>query len=196
MAAGDASSEPLNELLQRWQRGDRAAFDEAVPVVYEELRRLARVLLRNERAGHTLGCTALVHEAYLRLCGASGAAGESLQARAHFFGAAARAMRRVLVDHARARKAVKRGEGHTMLELDQVAIGVDPNLDVLALDLALDELNTLDPERARIVELRFFAGLSLEEAAALLDCSEATLKRDWAFARAWLYRRITGEPEK
>lgn len=196
MAPGDASFEPLTELLQRWQRGDRAAFDEAVPVVYEELRRLARVLLQNERGGHTLGCTALVHEAYLRLCGASGGSGASLQVRAHFFGAAARAMRRVLVDHARARKAVKRGEGHAMLELDQVAIGVDPNLDVLALDLALDELQEKDPERARIVELRFFAGLSLEEAAALLGCSESTLKRDWAFARAWLYRRIAGEAEK
>lgn len=196
MPAGDAHTESLTELLQRWQRGDKAAFDQAVPVVYEELRRLARILLLNERAGHTLGCTALVHEAYLRLCGASGGSGASWQARSHFFGAAARAMRRVLVDHARAKKALKRGEGQVAVELDQVFLDVDPNLDVLALDLALDELEALDAERARIVELRFFAGLSLKEAAALLQCSEATLKRDWAFARAWLYRRITGEAER
>jgi RNA polymerase sigma factor (TIGR02999 family) len=190
MDEADQNQKPLTLLLDRWAAGDKKAFEDLVPAVYEELRRLARMLLLNEQRGHTLGCTALVHEAYLRLVDQTRT---DWSGRAHFFGAAARAMRRVLVDHARAKKAAKRGEGAVAVELDQVTLSVEPNLDVLALDRALEELAGFDPERARIVELRYFGGLSVEEAAAIVGTSPATVKRDWAVARAWLYRRMTGE---
>lgn len=177
-------------LLDRWSNGDTKAFEEMVPLVYTELKRLAQHLLKNERSGHTLQSTALVHEAYLRLVDQTRI---GWNGRAHFFGAAARAMRRVLVDHARARNAQKRGDGAVRVDLDHVTIAVEPDLDVLALDRALDELAAFDPERARIVELRYFGGLSVEEAAAILDSSPATVKRHWTVARAWLFRRISGE---
>lgn len=182
----------LTQLLERWTQGDQSAFDELVPAVYGELRRLARLLLLNERAGHTLGCTALVHEAYLRLVSQTRT---DWIGRAHFFGAASRAMRRVLVDHARARKAIKRGDGAVAVELDQVMLAIEPNLDVVALDRALAELAAFDAERARIVELRFFGGLSVEETAAIVGSSPATVKRDWTVARAWLYNRMKGKAE-
>lgn len=182
----------LTQLLERWTQGDQSAFDELVPAVYGELRRLARLLLLNERPGHTLGCTALVHEAYLRLVSQTRT---DWIGRAHFFGAASRAMRRVLVDHARARKAIKRGDGAVAVELDQVMLAIEPNLDVVALDRALEELAAFDAERARIVELRFFGGLSVEETAAILGSSPSTVKRDWTVARAWLYKRMKGEME-
>jgi RNA polymerase sigma factor (TIGR02999 family) len=192
MAEADPPAPQLTQLLERWTQGDQSAFDELVPAVYDELRRLARLLLLNERAGHTLGCTALVHEAYLRLVGQTRT---DWIGRAHFFGAASRAMRRVLVDHARARNAVKRGDGAVAVELDQVMLAIEPDLDVVALDRALEELAAFDLERARIVELRFFGGLSVEETAAIVGSSPATVKRDWTVARAWLYKRMKGEAE-
>lgn len=181
---------PLTLMLERWASGDQSAFEELVPLVYTELRRLARLLLLNERKGHTLGCTALVHEAYLRLVDQTRM---DWNGRAHFFGAAATAMRRVLVDHARARRAVKRGAGAEGMELDRVVLGVELDLDVLALDHALEELAAFDPEGARMIELRFFGGLSVEETAAVMGTSPATVKREWTAARAWLYRRMRGE---
>lgn len=146
-------------------------------------------MLRGERSGHTLGCTALVNEAYLRLAGPTQMDWTS---RAHFLGAASCAMRRVLVDHARSRKALKRGEGVAHDELDQVVLAVEPDLDVMALDQALDEFAAFDPERAKVVELRFFGGLSIEETADILGSSPATVKRDWSAARAWLFQRMKG----
>ncbi|HBY63162.1 MAG TPA: RNA polymerase subunit sigma-70 [Solibacterales bacterium] len=189
MPQDDARGATLTLLLSRWSEGDAGAFDQIVPLVYDELRRLARLLLRTERAGHTLGCTALVHEAYLRLVDQTQSDWNS---RAHFFGAAARAMRRVLVDHARARNALKRGEGAVPEDIGLIALAVEPDLDVLALDCALDEFAGFDPERARVVELRFFGGLSIEETAAIMGSSPATVKRDWAAARAWLYQKMKG----
>jgi RNA polymerase sigma factor (TIGR02999 family) len=179
----------LTQLLERWSAGDRTAFEELVPAVYAELRRLARLLLLNERRGHTLGCTALVNEAYLRLVDQTRT---DWNGRAHFFGAAATAMRMVLVDHARARKAVKRGEGAVAVELDQVVLAVEPDIDVIALDCALEELASFAPEGARLIELRFFGGMSVEETAAVMGTSPATVKRNWSAARAWLYRRLNG----
>ncbi|MCZ2148783.1 MAG: sigma-70 family RNA polymerase sigma factor [Bryobacterales bacterium] len=189
MGSADDPGIPLTQLLQRWTAGDEQAFEELVPLVYEELRRLAKVMLAREKPGHTLNCTALVHEAYLRLVGRSTTDWES---RSQFFGAAARAMRRVLVDHARARHAKKRGDGVTPLELDEASLSIEMDLDVLSLDRALEELAALDPERAKVVELRYFGGLSIEETAALTRTSPATVKRDWLAARAWLFRRMTG----
>ncbi|MBY0375893.1 MAG: sigma-70 family RNA polymerase sigma factor [Bryobacteraceae bacterium] len=181
----------VTALLDRWTEGDTEAFEAMVPLVYDELRRVARVLLLQERRGHTLGCTALVHEAYLRLVDQSRTTWPN---RAYFFGAAARAMRRVLLDHARARNAQKRGDGAIPVDLDSVTLAVDPDFDMIALDRALDELTAFDPHRARVVELRYFGGLSIEETAAIVDSSPATVKRDWAVARAWLFQRISGSP--
>lgn len=182
----------VTALLDSWTQGDEAAFDRMVPLVYDELRRVARVLLLQERRGHTLGCTALVHEAYLRLVDQNHTDWPN---RAYFFGAAARAMRRVLLDHARAKNAQKRGDGAVPVDLDSVTLAVDPDFDMIALDRALDQLTAFDPERARIVELRYFGGLSIEETAAVVNSSPATVKRDWAVARAWLFQRITGESQ-
>lgn len=185
-----SSSESLTQLLRSWADGDKAAFEELLPRVYNQLKSLARQLLSGERSGHTLSCTALVHEAYLRLVDQVGI---DWQGRAHFFGAAAVTMRRILVDHARARNSQKRGEGVTMEDLSMVQIAQDPKLDVLELDLALTALAAIDPERAKVVELRYFAGLSIEETAMVVQRSPATVKRDWTVARAWLYREIMGE---
>ncbi|MFN7936224.1 MAG: sigma-70 family RNA polymerase sigma factor [Bryobacteraceae bacterium] len=190
MGETSAAAGQITLLLDRWARGDAQAFEEMVPIVYDELRVLARTLLHHERKGHTLGCTALVHEAFLRLVDQTKTDWKS---RAHFFGSAARAMRRVLVDHARARKALKRGKGVDAVSLDFVDAAMEPNVDVLALDRALDELSAFDPERAQLVEMRYFGGLSVEETAALMERSTTSVKRDWTLARAWLYRRITGE---
>jgi len=183
----EPSEEQLTRLLRRWSEGDESAFEELFPLVYHSLKRLAHQLFRMEHSGHTLQTTALVHEAWMRLSSASEV---QWNGRAHFFGAAATAMRRVLVDHARACNAIKRGENPVLVPLDQVRIAFEPNLDVIALDSALDDLAAFDPERARMVELRYFAGLSIEETAAVLESSAATVKRDWAATRAWLYRRM------
>jgi RNA polymerase sigma factor (TIGR02999 family) len=173
-----------------WGAGDRAAGERLLPEVYAELRRCAARAMRRESAEHTLQATALVHEAYLRLVDQRRV---QWQNRAHFFGIAAQVMRRILVDHARARHAAKRGGGATQLTLgdgDAAAPAADGALDLLALHDALERLAGLDPEQARLVELRYFGGLSIEETAEALDVSPATVKREWALARAWLRREL------
>ncbi len=182
------ASPDVTQLLQDWRNGDEAARNELMSAVYEELRRQAGRYLRRERSDHTLQPTALVHEAYIQLIDQSRVNWEN---RAHFFGAAARLMRRILVDHARAHQAEKRGSGEENIALDE-ALGVPDNKDVnlLALNDALDELGRLDAQQSRVVELRYFGGLSIEETAAVLDISPATVKREWSMAKVWLHRQI------
>jgi RNA polymerase sigma factor (TIGR02999 family) len=171
--------------------GRHADYDELFPLVYGELRRIAAREMRREKPGRTLQTTALVHEAYLRLIKD---ASLSFESRAHFLGIAARAMREILIEHARARAARKRGGGAVRLTLSDVVAPVpSPAIDVLALDEALQRLARLDERHARVVELRYFGGLSVEETAAALDLSPATVKRAWTLARAWLYRELAGE---
>jgi RNA polymerase sigma-70 factor (ECF subfamily) len=179
----------ISQLLTEWAARDPTARDRLVPLVYEELRRLAHYYLRGERAGHTLQTTALVNELYVRLAGI-----KDLQwrDRAHFFAMAGTLMRRVLVDYARYRGRDKRGGGLLVTSLDDHAVTPGQSVDILALDEALERLATVDPQQGRIVELRFFAGLSVEETAAALDISPATVKRDWATAKMWLHRELTG----
>ncbi|MEZ5289137.1 MAG: sigma-70 family RNA polymerase sigma factor [Vicinamibacterales bacterium] len=178
----------ITDLLQRWQDGNADAFDELVPRVYDELRALAARLLRNERPGHLLDTGALVHEAYLRLVDQTRM---SWSGRAHFFGAAATAMRRILVDQARRRLADKRGAGAIHEDIDvAVTLSVEPNLDVLAVHEALSALADFDHELSRLVELRYFAGLTLDETANVMQVSPQTISRDWTVARAWLSRRL------
>jgi RNA polymerase sigma factor (TIGR02999 family) len=187
----------VTELLRAWGAGDAFARQALVPLVYEELRRQARQVLGREEAGHTLQPTALVHEAWLRLCDQHDARWES---RAQFFAIAAQVMRRVLVDHARTRRAVKRGGGAVQVSLGDAeraaALGAGSDatsldaVDVLALDGALARLAALDPEKARLVDLRYFAGLSIPEVAAVLGVSPATVGREWAVARMWLRREL------
>jgi RNA polymerase sigma factor (TIGR02999 family) len=186
--AADTSND-LTQLLHAWRNGDEAARNQLMSLVYDELRRLAGSYLRRERVEHTLQPTALVHEAYLQLIDQSQVSWES---RAHFFGAAARLMRRILVDHARAHKAEKRGGGEERLELNE-AIGVPAQKDInlLALDDALSELTRIDQQQSQIVELRYFGGLSIEETATVLKISPATVKREWSMAKVWLYRQIS-----
>jgi RNA polymerase sigma factor (TIGR02999 family) len=180
----------VTELLIKWRDGDRAALDQLLPLVYRELRRLARYYLSQERPDHTLQATALVHEAYLRLVGEQGA---NWQNRAHFFAIAAARMRQILVDHARSRYAAKRGGGeYLLLSLSEV----DPpakerDIKLLALDDALQRLEAFDSQKVRLVELRYFGGLTIEETAEVLKISPATVKRDWSLARAWLRTEIT-----
>lgn len=177
-------------LLDRWNRGDQAAHDELLSLLYGELRSLAAGILRGERRDHTLQPTALVHEAYMRLIGLTDL---TLESRRHFYGAAAGTMRRILVDHARQRKARKRG-GPDAVRVDVEdldALAGPAGLDFEALDQALEAFARVAPEQARVVELRYFAGLSIDETAALVGVSPATVKRHWAFARAWLYRALT-----
>jgi RNA polymerase sigma factor (TIGR02999 family) len=186
----------ITDLLQRWQTGDAQALDEVTPLVYRELRQIAARYLARERHDHTLQSTALVHEAFLKLVDQDRV---DWQSRTHFFGLAAQLMRRILVDHARGAGRVKRGAGVPKISLDDGAEGAassGPDLaDILTLDGALEELERLDPRQCRIVELRFFSGLTIEETADAMKLSPGTIKREWTVARAWLYRRITGEPE-
>jgi RNA polymerase sigma factor (TIGR02999 family) len=190
-----SSSSDVTRLLLRWSKGDEDAFERLLPLVYSELRRIASKQLRRERPDHTLAPTALVHELYLRLIDQRRATWEN---RAHFFGLAAQMMRRILVDYARARQAGKRGGSRTRVSLEEVLEeagpgggGPDPSAaDVLAIDEALTRLAVIDSEQARIVELRFFAGLTVEETALLLKRSPRTVKREWRLARAWLYREL------
>ncbi len=169
---------------------NQAVYDELFPLVYAELRRIAAREMRREKPGRTLQTTALVHEAYLRLLKD---ASLSFENRAHFLGVAARAMREILIEHARARSARKRGGGAVRLTLDDLVAPVSsPSIDVLALDEALQRLARLDERHARVVELRYFGGLSVEETAAALELSPATVKRDWTLARAWLFRELAG----
>jgi RNA polymerase sigma factor (TIGR02999 family) len=178
----------VTQLLQRWSGGDSRALDELTPLVYSEVRKLARSYLRRERPNHTLQPTALVNEAYLRLVDQRRV---QWQSRAHFFGIAAQMMRRVLVDHARMRQAEKRGAGENAVALDE-ALGVSTGrgLDLVRLDDALEALAALDARQARIVELRFFGELSIEETAEVVQVSPATVKREWAVARTWLRREL------
>jgi RNA polymerase sigma factor (TIGR02999 family) len=183
-------SHNISHLLKEWSDGDRRALDKLIPLVYEELRRQAARYLRRERPGHTLQTTALIHEAYLRLVDAGDV---HWQGRAHFFAIAANLMRRILVEHARRRDADKRGGSHIRVPLDEaVAVAGGTDVDLLAIDEALDRLAAIDPQQARVVELRFFSGLSVEETAAALGVSPKTVKRDWSVARAWLRREIGG----
>jgi RNA polymerase sigma factor (TIGR02999 family) len=186
------SSQPsdVTLLLQAWSQGDREALDRLMPLVYAELKRMAHRYLARERVGHGLQTTALVHEAYLKLVDQSRA---QWQNRAQFFGVAAQLMRRILVDHARARDAAKRGAGHSPVSLDEApTVAATPEQDLVGLDAALTRLSELDPRQGRIVELRFFGGLSVDEAAEVLSLSPATIKREWAMAKAWLYRELGG----
>ena len=180
-------------LLDNWSKGDQNALDQLTPVVYDELRRLAASYMRRERQDHTLQSTALVNEAYLKLVDQKNVVWQN---RAHFFGIAAQMIRRILVDHARAHKAEKRGGGAGVLSLDE-AIGVPEkrDIEILSLNDALTRLSELDPQQGRIVKLRFFTGLSIEETAEVVGVSPATVKREWAAARAWLFREISRKPE-
>jgi RNA polymerase sigma factor (TIGR02999 family) len=177
--------ETVTRLLHAWSTGDLRARDELMPMVYAELRRRAAAHLKRERPGHTLRPTDLLHEAYLRLC----AQNAGFQNRDHFFGVASRLMRRVLVDHARARSAAKRGHGLRVTLADDVA-AASPPADLLDLDTALDELASRDAREARVVELRYFGGLTLQETARVLGVSLATAKNDWTHAKAWLFARL------
>jgi RNA polymerase sigma factor (TIGR02999 family) len=182
------SPHEITRLLVDWGRGDQQALEKLTPIVYEELRRLAGRYLRQERPGHTLQSTALVHEAYLKLIGQHSI---QWQNRAQFFGVAAQMIRRILVDYARTRHAAKRGANAPRLSLDEaIATPGERDLDLVALDDALDGLAQLDPRQSRLVELRFFGGLTMEEAAEVLNMSLATAKRDWTAAKAWLFREI------
>ena len=179
----------LTGLLVSWRQGDTAALERLIPLVYEELRRVARHHIQREPPGHALQATALVHEVYLRLVDVERL---TLNGRTHFFAVAARLMRQVLVDHARRQRADKRGGGDTMLRLDEVSPAAQPSsVDVLALDEALEALSSIDGRQCRVVELRFFAGLSIDETAEALEISPATVEREWALAKAWLYRRLS-----
>lgn len=180
-------SHPVSELLVKWRAGDQDALQVLVPLVYSELRAVAHYHLQRERPGHTLQTTALVHEAYLRLCDQRPFDAEN---RSHFVGITARLMRQILVDYARARGAAKRGPGQ-QVELDTaVAMPQLPNAEVLAVDDALQALAQVDEQQSRLVELRFFGGLTIEEAAEVLGISRSTAKRDWNVAKAWLTRQM------
>ena len=190
----EPSQSDVTLLLKRLSEGDKSVLHQLVPVVYGELRRLASSYMRHERPDHTLQTTALVHEAYLQLVG---------QERAHwgnrgqFFGVAAQLMRRILVDHARAHNAAKRGGISSKFSLDEAMVmAKERGGDLLAIEELLTRLAAIDPQQARVVELRFFAGLSVEETAQALAISDRTVKRDWAMAKAWIQRELRGSPQR
>ncbi len=176
-----------DELIAKWRAGDQAALQSLLPLIYEELRRVASNHLRAERAGHTLQTTALIHEAYLRLIGGEGVI---IQDHCHFVALASRLMRQVLVDHARGRLAAKRHGGIKVTMSEALELAPQSQVDLLAVDDALNRLSQLDPQQARVVELRFFGGLSIAETSQALSVSAATVKRDWTTARAWLRREL------
>jgi RNA polymerase sigma-70 factor (ECF subfamily) len=183
-----AASSEVTQLLLAYNSGDELALEKLLPIVYGELRKLAGRYLKKERQDHTLQATALVHEAYMRLVDQN----VSWQNRAHFFGVAAQMMRRILVDHARHNLAIKRGQGGVKLSLDEaIDLSDERAADLLALDEALATLDTIDPEKRRMVELRYFGGLSVEETAKILGISVATYVREWRKAKAFLYNQIT-----
>ncbi|HKE02627.1 MAG TPA: sigma-70 family RNA polymerase sigma factor [Blastocatellia bacterium] len=176
----------ITQLLLAWGQGNEAARDQLIPLIYDELRRLARKHLRRERPGHTLQTSALVNEAYLRMAGQS----VSWQGRAHFFGIAARLMRQILVDHARLRDNAKHGGDWRRVSLDAADVGQDQTTDILALDEALQALAQMSPQQSRVIELRFFGGLTIAETAEVLGVSHSTVEREWRVARAWLWREL------
>ena len=181
----------LTQLLVAWSDGDQKALDELFPLVYEELRQMARRQMRRERPGHTLRTTALVNDAYLRLVDQRVV---RWQNRAHFFAIAAQMMRRILVDHARAKRYEKRGGGAVHVPIEEAAVlAHGKEAEIIALDEALHALAEIDPRRARVVELRYFGGLSNEEIGEVLKVSPNTVTRDWNMARAWLYQELSGE---
>ena len=186
-----ASAQEITQLLRAWHDGDATAFDRLIPLVYSELHTLAQRALRQNAPGHTLQTTAVVHEAWLRL---RQGAGVEWADRAHFFAVAARAMRFLLVDHARQQQQLKQGGGitHIQLEEAEAAVQAGPpwSIEVLALDQALQRLAVLDAQKSRIVELRYFAGMTVEEVAEVLDIAVITVKREWARAKAWLYHEL------
>jgi RNA polymerase sigma factor (TIGR02999 family) len=185
----ESQRQQVSRLLADWSREDPAARDALVAIVYKELQRLAHHYMQGERANHTLQTTALVNEAYLRL---TDLARMQWRDRAHFFAMAATLMRRILVDHARDRARDKRGGGVVFTTLQDERVATPPGIDALALDEALDRLAAIDPVHARIVELRYFAGLTIEETSDALGISPATVKREWTWARAWLHRQLGG----
>ena len=191
---GEAKTPPCGKvsgLLRAWSDGDRAALDSLTPIVYDELRRLARGYMKRERPGHSLQTTALVNEAYMRLVDYKGMEWRS---RAHFFAVSAQLMRRILVEHAR-RHNLKRGGGVQHVSLEEAAmVGGKRAADLVALDEAMNALARLDPRKMQVVEMRFFGGLSVEETAEVLKVSPVTVMRNWSTARAWLYRELTGGP--
>lgn len=188
--SSDRSRPHVTELLLAWGRGDRFALDELVPIVHQELRRLARLQLRGERNNHTLQTTALVNEAFLRLVDLRRI---RWQDRAHFLSLSARLMRRILVDHARSRNYQKRGGGAVNVTLDDVRVALpERGADLVALDDALESLARVDPRKSQVVELRFFGGLSVEETAEALKVSPETVLRDWRLAKVWLLREVSG----
>ena len=182
-----AISDDITDLLRQAEAGSGEAVDRLIPLVYDELRRLASSYLQSERTEHTLQTTALVHEAYLKLVDQRRT---TWQNRAHFFGIAAQAMRRILVDHARRRTAAKRDAGRPITLNESLAGGRAPDDEILGVHAALDRLAALDPRQARVVELRYFAGLTIEQTAEALELSPATIKREWLSARAWLQREL------
>jgi RNA polymerase sigma factor (TIGR02999 family) len=184
------AAQDLTRLLVEWQNGDKSALDQMTPVVYEELRRLARYFLAGERSNHTLQPTALVHEAYLRLIDQRSV---NWRNRAHFLGVAASMMRRILINHAEARNAAKRNGGQDLLALEDVlGVFIDPRVDLLELNRSLELLTSLDPQQGRVVELRYFGGLSVDETAEVLGISPATVKREWSTAKLWLLQQMQG----
>jgi RNA polymerase sigma factor (TIGR02999 family) len=187
----ETSTDEVTRLLQDWGSGTQEALEKLVPLIYDELRRLAHNSLYRERPGHTLQTTALVHEAYLKLIDQRDA---RWQNRAHFFAIAAQAMRRILVDSARRHKAMKRGGPAENLPLDEAAgISLEPDPTLLPINEALDALAEIDPQQGRIVELRFFGGLTIEETAEVMKLSTDTVKREWAMARAWLRQTLSDQ---
>src|SRR5215469_3718555 len=188
----EARAHEINQLLESWSNGDQVAIDKLIPLVYEDLRRLAHRYMADERPGQTLQTTALVNEAYVRLVDAAHA---NPQNRIHFFAVCSRVMRQILVDRARSRQALKRG-GHVQhLELKEPLLAVDPRTDLIAIDDALQALAAIDLRKSRIVELRFFGGLSIKETAEVLNVSEETVQRDWKLAKSWLRRELARESD-
>ena len=185
-----AAPSQVTELLRRWSSGDQEALNSLVPLVYEDLRRLANYYLQRENSAQTLQSTALVHEVYLRMCKQEDPQWEG---RAHFFAVAAKMIRRILVDHARRKFAGKRGGRLQPQQLDEaLTLPVPASLDLLALEECLEELNKFDARKCRVVEMRFFGGLDAKDIATVLGTTEATTRRDWKIALAWLYRRLKG----
>jgi len=188
----ESTSQPVSALLAQWQAGDEEALRALLPIVYDELRRLAHRYLQKERPGHTLQSTALVHEAYLRLMKQGG---QEFENRAHFFAICAQLMRQILVEYARSQRAAKRDGGRRLTLDDAMAVAKIRSVDLVALDDALTALAKLDPKLSRVVELRFFGGLSIEETSQVLGISPATTKREWAAARVWLHHEMSRTDE-